>query len=280
MPYILVLISVLLFSFNNFAQNRTIKNGGDFIGVLLLNNLPLGALLMAVCLFTLNLEEVSVRNWCLIGLTNVFWTGAAYFRTKSYRDLDVSMVGILGAVKLILLSVCGIIFFKEQLSVCNVVGMILTIAAILYSVDFHSVSMTRGARCCFIGILFGVGGVVLSKFLSTQVPTLLIVAADFFLPGIALWLISRNAKSAVLSAYRANRRAMLLVPFVSIFSYYIYITAFAMGGQLVVISILQQTGLVVVLGIEYFFLKMIPNFQRRCLAGGVCTVGAVLVAAF
>jgi drug/metabolite transporter (DMT)-like permease len=279
-PYLFVLISVILFSLAVIMQNRAVKAGSDFLGVIIINNLPLGALMTAWCICFCNLSSISLPNWLLILTTGALWSVAAFFRTKSYQDIDTSVARIFNTMRFVFLVFCGFFIFKEKITLFNITGIICTITAILSTVDYESITSTRGAKYCFISAFFGAAAVVITKHLATAVPFELVVASDFFLPGLFIYFAAPNARQKTLSTIDFGRKWILLAPFLSITGYYFRIAAFSMGGELVIVSILAQTGLIVVLAVEYFFINVIANFQRRCLAGGLCTLGAILATAF
>jgi multidrug transporter EmrE-like cation transporter len=261
-------------------QNQFIKAGGSAVGIIVLNNLPVGMILLPWCLLTIDFSQIPISSLILLFLNGLCWTVACFYRTLSYELVDASIARIFGTMNLVLLTLSGIYLFGEQLTFLNLAGLLLTVAAILITVDFSSVRVTRAVKYILISCIFTAIAVSMMKYLSETLPVELIVMCDFLLPGLSVFLLTSKRFHRCKLTLKASRNWVLVLPILCAVGYYSKICAFALGGELVVISILEQMGLLFVLALEFLVIKAIPGLRRRCLAGGLCSAGAVLVVAF
>lgn len=224
---------------------------------------------------------LALQAYFLLIVNGLFWSvAAAYYRTLAYQHVDVSVTRIFGTLNLLLLTFSGIIIFGEQLTFLKSIGILLTILAILVTVDFSSLRITKAIKYIGISSIFSAIAISMNKFLSAELPVPLIVMSDFLIPGLTMLFFTSEKIFLHISSYKSHALFLFALPALCGIGYSLKIKAFALGGELVTLAILEETGLLFIITLEYIVLKSISNLRKRCFAGALSSCGAILVLAF
>lgn len=280
MLYLLILISVFLYAISGLVSNNTIKSGGNFISVAVLLNLPIGFFCLIYCLFYVDLSSISILNWGLLLASGILWSISCYLRLDSFKDINTSTSYILGTLQLIILTLAGVIIFSEAITLPKIIGILITIIAICLMLDFKDIQLNSGACKRLLSTIFAAVAVIIAKQLSTLIPFEIILALDYFIPGAIIAIVFPSCLTEFKSAIKHSRYLLLFTPPLVVLAYFLKLKVFSMGGELMIVSIICQTGLAFVLFIEVFLLKQLDNLYRRSLSAALCSTGAILVASF
>lgn len=260
-------------------QNRLVNAGAPSKGIAIFTTAPVGLALIPLTLVLVDVLEVSLISYCLLFVNGVCWSAALLLRVRSYEELDTSAATILSTFKLLLLATIGVLVFGESISTARIIGLILTVLAIGSCMEFRTIRTSRATHRVFLSCVFAVCAMGLTKHLSESLPVVLILTADFLIPGVCLIAITKSWRADISNIMESSTGA-ILIPLICLLSYTFRVYAFSLGGELLIISILDQLGIICVLLIEYLLNVSKQSIRRRCISSGLCTCGAILVTAF
>ena len=251
------------------------KSTGDLWGILMLNNVGATLVLLSVIPFPHYLEFDS-HVLMFLFLSGACWVLAASFDLKSHTYLDASVGSILSSIRYVLLTLVGVLLFKEDIAWLGAGGVALILISVAMMIDFSSLTFRKGAFFKILAVVFAGVALITDKYLTGLVDIEVVVFTAFFLPG-TFYVLSRPLKvQAMVSEVVQSRGKMILTPIGLAAMYYCYAHAFGEGELTVTIAIAQTT-VVVVFIFGVLFLKERDRLFMRAFSSILCVLGAILV---
>lgn len=274
-PFLLALLSTICAVTSAAIQRAIMKDRGDVYPVMIFNDFSACFLLALIFGFPA-LSSFSVYTLFFLALGGFFWGISGWANLKSSECIDLNTSAIIGKLKFIVLTFCGIILFNESLSSSDLVGIVLIVIASMSTCDFNCNIAKKGSIFKVLAVFANTAAIANEKMLSAQVDAAAISFMGFFFSGFMFLSLYPRKICCVKKEIIKSRGLLILIPLVKIISSLALITALKAGTLSGVIAICQLDLLIVfVFGI--IFLKENTNLLRKGIASGLCLCGGFIV---
>ena len=268
------LIAVFTSASIKLIYRFSMKSGVDAWSLLIYYNLAAAATLL-VFLPIPDISSIESQALYLLLLNGVLWAAAGLLDLRSYQYLSATDSDIYGSVKIVLLTLAGVLFFGEVVSGVAFIGIGAILAAMLLNQPVREWKINRGALYKLSATVVCVRVRIVFKQLTTMLPVETIALLGFFVPGLIFALIRFHQGAELIKAVRSYGRCLALVPLLGALRYFCVIQAFA-TGELIVTTMSLQGGGVLLFLYEFLFIKeRVGNLTRGACSFG-CLFGATL----
>lgn len=243
--------------------------------------------LLAVGLLTIPLlpfEQINYptepRIWLVVLLSSIFYTVCMILFFKALKTIEVSQVEAIATTRTIWLMLLGVIFFKEQLYLSQVVGIILIFfgLVVIYwqrGKEFHfekphlyTLSYTILISCAY----------ALDKYLLSYFSVALFQVVIYLIPALITIVFVPNTfeKMKVLVKPRKNNYIILLCCFLQMLSTLALYRAYQIG-ELSLVGPLAQTSIIVTIIVGLIVLKERWNLRRKIIGITLAILGIAFI---
>ena len=275
---VFAVIAVFAASLDGVVWKYTIdRKGCPWAGLILFHILSVVLLLPVTSRSDLILPGAEVT--ALLLLSSLFWVVGDLFARKAYRYLDAAVCQLYGSLKLVLITMAGVVLFAERLSTVTVCGILLVLFSIVYQLDLRSLRFNKGAIFSLVAVIGQASALILDKHLTSLASEGCIVFYGFLLPALMYTVAGRGYLKNIPHTLKVSNYRFLLCPLLGCSSYYCLIQALS-SGQLSLTYIIQETGVLMVLILEVLILRSRENLLHKALACSACTAGAIMACGF
>ena len=274
--YAFALLAVVLTALRQIILRASMRAGQDEWPILILYNLGAPVLL---CFFAgvPVIEGASLETIALLVFSCAFWVVYSVCDLKSHAHLDVAVGAVLSTLNFVLIVVGGVLLFDEHLSLPGVLAAALIVASALRTTRVPSnFGFSAGVKYKLIAIAVLASNMLLTKYLTTQLDSMLIAILGFFIPGVMYVLLKPEQVNQIPDAIKSSNGLVLLLPFISALNYFSLLKALELGGVSTTYTILQ-TSVVFVFLFGAVLLGERENMLRRGVSCALCAVGAFIV---
>lgn len=274
----LAFIAVILESLDGVIIKHTMDEEGCPWAVLIF--LHVAAVLLLLPLLSISvLTKVSTTGAVFLLLSGILWVVGDLYCVKAYKHLDAAVCSIYGKLRIIFITIAGIVIFSESISLITFIGIGLILAAITYQLDLKSLTLDRGIILILVSVIFHTGAFIVDKHLTSLVAEGTIVFYGFLLPALVYTTYGHRHIKNILPTVKASKYSLLISPVFCVTAYYCLIAALA-RGDLSITYIIQETSIIFIFVFEVLLLKSYDNFFRKAASCCICTLGAILVCGF
>jgi drug/metabolite transporter (DMT)-like permease len=271
----LALIAVVVASLNGVLWKHIISNRGCPWAALIIFHILAVVILLPIievpCLF--DLEPAII---CFLLLSSTLWVVGDYCSANSYKHIDAAVVEVYSTLKLVFVSIAGVVLFSESLNIAAILGIGLIIASVIYQLDLKQMEWNRGASLCFIAVAFHTGALIVDKHLTELTSETTITFYGFLFPALIYITCGWRYFGNIRHCLRIGRGIFLISPVLGVLSYWCLLSALG-KGDLSGTYVVQQTSVVFIFVFEVLLLGAYKDFFRKAVASVVCTAGAILV---
>ena len=273
-PALLALLSTFCGVTSGTIQRAIMRKDGDIYPIMLFNDIS-ACLLIGIIFGLPDFSSFSFYTLLFLAMGGLFWGAAAWANLKSSQCLDLNTAAIIGKAKFIVLILCGIIIFNENLSISDFLGILLIIIASLSSCDLTSNVIQKGSILKLLSVFAHTAAIANEKMLASQVEAADISFMGFFFSALLFFTLNPKKAFHIPKEVTKSRGLIIFVPFLKITSSLALITALKAGTLSGVIAICQLDLLIVfVFGI--IFLKENNNLPRKAFASVLCVFGGLI----
>ena len=223
--------------------------------------------------------HISPSTAVLFLLSGILWATMVYWEFKSLVAIEASTSVIISALRTILLSIIGYLFFHEHLTVADLLGATTICAGILVALPSSVFRRPRGLFLRLGSVFVGGAAIVTDKALVLLTDLSVVIWAGYLLPGL-FYVFVRPPNWKTQLSLGSKQRQTLIAFAIALYVIIgpILVTAFSIGN-LSSTFFITQIRIVFVLILAALFLKERKNLVRRCLGGGMCLIGVTLIIA-
>lgn len=274
-PVLLALICALLGAVSGTIQRSVMRKNSDIYSILIFNNFF--ACLILYLFFGLpDLNDFSSTALAILFLSGFFWAVTAWSNLKSSQCLDLNISEVIGKLKYIILTLCGVMFFGEIPTAIDLCGIGLIIIAIFSGSSLHLGVIKRGSCYKLLAVAANSAAISSEKILSSLVDVSDIAFASFFISGMFFFLLRPGKIVLIPKEIARSQGRLLMIPFAKVFASLALIAALKMDSLSAVIAICQ-VDIFIIFFFGIFFLKEYSNLIRKGVASILCVAGGMIV---
>jgi len=274
-PLLLAILSTLCGVTSGTIQRAIMRNGGDVYPVVLFTDF-FACFLIGVIFGLPDFSSFSGYTIFFLALGGLFWGISGWANLKSCECLDLNTSAIIGKFRFIILTLCGIILFNENLTSSDFIGILLIVIASLSGCNLNCNVVKKGTMLKILAVLANTAAIANEKILSSQADVASISFMGFFFSGLIFLSLYPRKVSGVRKEIIRSRGLLILIPIVKIVSSLALITALKSGTLSGIVAICQLDLLMFfIFGI--IFLKENTNLLKKGVASTLCVCGGFIV---
>lgn len=204
------------------------------------------------------------------------WAAFIVIDLKALRVVDIGISAILNTLGIILVTLSGIVFFAETVSLSELFGMTLIVFGIALGIRIRTVGDQKGIILRIIALLISTLAIVLDKVAISMSSAYLVLLSGYIVPGLACLIFSPIPASKILVDAKSDLRLYLLSPIIYAAIGYGLILGIAHGNLWETVAIGQARPLLLI-GLGVVILKEKQDLGIRIIGAVFSFFGALLI---
>ena len=274
---VILLYIALSTCFNQFYKltTRTMKNtAAQTVGLQLVASLS--------CLVLMPFFEFRFPStpwtYLFLGLSCVFYAINNFMIANVRKNLEASVIGILGQSYTVLMTLAGFVLFSEQVTLFKVIGILMIIGGNI--LVFWQQNKTKEMKYVWMGLLAytcNVAAGLIDVGYSGEFNLPFYTAFLYIIPALFIFIGSRIKVADIIKEYkRANKRDYYLTGFCWGVHYFILLIAYSMG-EVSVVAPLASLSVFSNVIVGYLWLKEKDQLAKKIIAAILAILGVVLI---
>ena len=279
---VLAIISAITNSLTRILQKLLLKDDqSDPLAFSFVFQTLVAGIFLIYTVITNTLEFPNLPSmWINLVILALFYSLGNLLTFKAFKLAEASEVAIIFASSSLWSVISAVLVLGEKLSSRNLVGIALIVTSIIV-VNYvkSSWKFNKGHLFALLGaVLFGSAftndALIINKFQS--IPSYMILA--FALPGFTTLAYSSKTFSKLKYFINLHTLGKLIIcsSFYSLSALTIY-SAYRLGGQISIISPIQQTSIILTVLFGYLFLKEQKNLLNKIIGAALAFAGVLLL---
>ena len=128
------------------------------------------------------------------------------------------------------------------------------------------------------GALIAATANIVSKYMTSELPTEIIVMSGVLVPGLTYAFLNRRGLKAIPRIIRATRYKILVIPLLEAVSFTAWVKALSLEG-IIISTTVFQTSIAMIFLLELLMPSYRRDAAKRALPCGLAMLGAILVVA-
>jgi drug/metabolite transporter (DMT)-like permease len=212
----------------------------------------------------------------LLIVSGCMWFLLCLFAFKADQFAEVTFTSLISQFQFILVSIGGILFFKEVITVNKTLGTLLILAGLVILIRKKDILYNRGIIYKFIAVFSLSVALLLDKKIVSFYEPIIIAVSGYVLPMI----LSVGLKpSMVIPSWQLAKKLKfknILLGALGCFGYFALISAFK-NTPISIIYPLFQLHVVLTIFLGVIFLKEKKDLQRKVLAALAILAGSIVL---
>ncbi len=284
MIYILSLVSGILYGCNALLNKKL--SSGSYNPII--TSLLINAFACIFCIFIV-IEDISSQHfsisyngidWFLLAVGSIITAFAFYGQFLALEHLPASEQALLSRASILTSTLGGILLLSETVSETKLLGIVLVIIGIIIS------SIRKGKfvynEWVFVQLITSIGfglSVLLDKVVSSHFSSGIYLLSSIFITSLGLLLLAKwkNVLKNIFNYEKTYYLFTLFTSFLFIAAYFVVISVYSMGGDVVIVTALTQIKLpLIVLGGYYIYSEK-NDLPQKVLGVITVLVGIILL---
>lgn len=279
---ILLVISILTYVFSNVLQRVLLKEKStDPIAFAIVFQLLVGILIGAYAIvngstFPSNLTSF-IPNLVLM---TILYGGGNVFLYKSLKIIPVSEFAILFSTSTLWTIMGAVVLLGESFSLRHFVGTVLVMMSLLIVFKTSKKFQLFGygqTLCLLAAAMFGLA-FVNDAYVLQHIDVNYYVSMAFILPAVGLFVLNPKARSEMLIFLKKEQlKKMLVIGVLYAISAVTIFTAYTVGQNAAVISVINKSSSLLIVLAGIVFLNEKENVVRKIIGACVALLGVALL---
>lgn len=273
--------SVIASTFSNVWQKKASDTGVHFAAISFFFQVVCGLLVLAVALIRgFSFPPILEMPWQFL-IMSIGYAGGTVFLFLALQTITASQATIYKAFATLCTVLLAVIFLSESLSLLNVAGMALILAAIILATYTHGTfSFSKGTGYALISSALYACAIVTDGLILHAFPDVLsYIVFAFIFPGVLIALAFPKQMSELPKLFTPKTLpTMLVLATAYAISAVTFYLAFMSGGLLSQIATISRSNIILTVIVAAFVLGERDSLWRTVAAACMTILGVALIA--
>lgn len=290
-PILIVIFGTAVLGFAEAFSNRQLKKHKAITGVgLMLVGSTVNIVLTLIwnIAFGIPFTSLTLRSWILVIVLTVIYYAAGKLYYSSYKTEHASTITVLMMLSIVVSTIFGQIVFHEDISMFQWLGIVIVLIAVLrinigkFSKDSFKeiLKLNRAKKIAILGsCLYGLGFSI-AKLVVQDINPHYYQFLDVAVGLPFYFILDYKEVTTQIRALSKNKTFWAFAPIILLYFFYnkCKYLAFSKGIALPVADAVDNTVVFIILGVEYFILRIKQdNYLEKLLLSLMAFVGVVLI---
>ncbi len=276
----LSLVSVFASTFSNVWQKKASDTGVHFAAISFFFQIVCGLLVLGVSLiYGFEIPPIQEMPWQFF-IMSIGYAGGTVFLFLALKTITASQATIYKAFATLCTALLAYIFLTEKLSVINIAGMFLVLAAILIaSYTKGAFSVSRGTGYALLSSALYACAIVADGLILKTFPNVLsYIVFAFIFPGVLIAMAFPRQMGEVRKLFTAQTLpTMMILAVAYAFAAVTFYFAFISGGLLSQIATISRSNIILTVIVAALFLGEREHIGKTIAAAAITVLGVVLI---
>lgn len=278
MLYLYVVFAVFCYSLSSLAKNYYINTQQISSNHILITEYC-GATILTLlyAFFAIHFQGISIYTIILLILNGLIWTCYSYYNLKAQKNCKASQVDLIETSRFALIVLFAVFVLNEQLSILKILGLALIIIPVLATTNLKKLSWNSGTVFALLSALMLASGTILDKVLADTIVSLpLILLTTYLIPATTYLKLEKNSLRKTLGTLK-KYKLLLTIPLIIFIADILIIYCFRIGGELITVSVIAESGAIMLVFLEAVILSLYKDFTMRLAMTSLNLLGILLV---
>lgn len=279
----LILVTLVLLTINKIVTKK-LANVRNALAITYLANILSFLFLLPVVLLSLNsgTNQTNFDNFYFVIIGGTIWTFAGIFSTISVKKADVSLREPIITTRILWVSLLGIFFLGEHITLNKSLAIILIFTGILVATLKNKKIkdvFDNGGSWVFLSAILTSVAVFVDKIASANIGTLMYTFFIFLIPAIIQSFLLPKIKNDCVEVLKNHLVQIITISGTQAIFFYTQFKLYSLLPISTIYPILQFSSILVILA-AMIFLNERTNIKNRLLGTFIASVGVVLFKVF